>query len=247
MGNIRLMYNFFVSENQIIENKVYIEGQDAIHIGAVLRMKPEDKIYICEKESKNRYLSKILEVNKNKVIAEIIRQEESTELKIDITIYQGLPKFDKMELIIQKSVELGASKIVPVDMKYCVTKMRDEDKKISRWNTISETAAKQSKRTIIPKVERMTNIENICKEISNYDTVLIAYEDESKQTIKDILRTIEPQKVAIIIGPEGGIAEEEVKKLKENGAKAVSLGKRILRTETAAMTALSMMIYEYEM
>ena len=86
MGNIRLMYNFFVSENQIIENKVYIEGQDAIHIGTVLRMKPEDKIYICEKESKNRYLSKILEVNKNKVIAEIIRQEESTELKIDITI-----------------------------------------------------------------------------------------------------------------------------------------------------------------
>lgn len=241
------MYNFFVSENQIIENKVYIEGQDAIHIGTVLRMKPEDKIYICEKESKNRYLSKILEVNKNKVIAEIIKQEESTELKIDITIYQGLPKFDKMELIIQKSVELGANKIVPVDMKYCVTKMKDEDKKIVRWNTISEAAAKQSKRTIIPKVERITNIDNICKEISNYDTVLIAYEDESKQTIKDILRTIEPQKVAITIGPEGGIAEEEVKKLKENGAKAVSLGKRILRTETAAMTALSMMIYEYEM
>ena len=178
----------------------------------------------------------------------IIKEMESTELNVKITLFQGLPKKDKMELIIQKAVELGVFNIVPVDMKNCIVKLKDEDKKISRWQEISEAAAKQSKRNIIPKIEKLMKIKDLKDKIKDYDLCIVAYEDENNTTLKDILNKNKNAKnIALIIGPEGGISKEEVQLLNENGAKTASLGKRILRTETAGISMISMITYEFEL
>ena len=135
---------------------------------------------------------------------------------------------------------------VPVNMKYCISKLKD-DKKIDRWQKIAEVAAKQSKRNIIPKVENLITMEQLKNEISEYDLVLIAYENERKTNIKEVIKqNPNAERIGIVIGPEGGMSIEEVKKLEECGAKTVGLGKRILRTETAPITMISMLIYEYE-
>lgn len=242
------MYNFFVNDGQIQNKEVNIIGKDANHISNVLRMKKGEEIYICNNKTSERFLANIKSIEKEKITANIIKKIESTEPSIEITLFQGLPKADKMEYIIQKSVELGINKIVPVDMKYCIAKIKDEDKKISRWQSISEAAAKQSKRSKIVQIERKTDINEICSKINEYDLTIIAYEDEAKLTIKEILKQNKnAKKIAIIIGPEGGISKEEVEKIKNAGAKAASLGKLILRTETASIAMLSMIMYEYEM
>lgn len=239
------MYNFFIKDQDINEKKAIIT-QDYNHIVNVLRMNLNDKIYVCNKKTGESYLAKISEITKTQVICEIINKNNSTESNIDITIFQGLPKSDKMETIIQKSTELGANTFVPVSMKYCISKLKD-NKKIERWQKIAEVAAKQSKRNIIPKVENLITIKELSNIIKDYNLVLIAYENEKKTNIKQILQENKNiNKIALIIGPEGGIATEEVKILEENGAKSVGLGKRILRTETAPITMVSMLIYEYE-
>ena len=169
---------------------------------------------------------------------------------------QGLPKADKMELIIQKSVELGVNNIIPIEMKRCVVKLKDKDKikKIERWQKISVVAAKQSGRNIIPEINQVENLKNICETFENYDIVLLAYENEKENTIKNELKQLkeknqnknEDVKIAILIGPEGGITEEEVEIAKKKGAKIITLGKRILRTETVALNVLSIIMYELE-
>ena len=162
-------------------------------------------------------------------------------------LYQGLPKIDKMEYIIQKSVELGVNEIIPVNMKYCIAKINNEDKKITRWNKISEVAAKQSKRNIIPKVSKPINVNELYNKIKAYDLAIVAYENEDRKTIKEIFESKKNVKnIAVVIGPEGGISKEEIEKLQHAGAEIVSLGNRILRTETAPIAVLSMIIYEYE-
>lgn len=242
------MYNFFVNASQIQNKEVKIIGKDANHISNVLRMKKGEEIYICNNETNERFLASIEDAQKEEVTANIIKKIESTEPSVEITLFQGLPKADKMEYIIQKSVELGISKIVPVEMKYCIAKIKDEEKKISRWQAISESAAKQSKRSKIVQIARKSNINEICSKINEYDLTIIAYEDENKSTIKEILKqNKDAKKIAIIVGPEGGISKEEVEKIKEAGAKAASLGKLILRTETAPIAMISMIMYEYEM
>ena len=169
-------------------------------------------------------------------------------MNVEVDIFQGLPKADKMEYIIQKCVEIGVHKIVPVNMKYCIAKIKDEEKKNIRWNKISEVASKQSKRNIIPKVEKSINMSKLCSEIKNYDLAIVAYENEDNITIKNILKSEnKPKKIAVVIGPEGGISQEEVAELIKAGAKKVSLGNRILRTETAPIVALSMIAYEYDL
>ena len=152
-----------------------------------------------------------------------------------------------MEYIIQKSVELGVNRIFPVNMKKCIAKIKDEDKKNNRWQKISEAAAKQCKRNIIPSIERSVNMDFLYENIKNYDLVIVAYENEENKTIKDILKNKNMKKIAIIVGPEGGLSKEEVLNLINNGAKVASLGKRILRTETAPIAILSMIIYEYDL
>ena len=160
-----------------------------------------------------------------------------------------------MEYIIQKSVELGVYDITPVEMKRCVVKLNEKDKskKIERWQKISEVAAKQCGRDIIPQINNIINIKNICNLIQEYDMVLVAYENEEKNTLKEQLENIKKQnnskskvKIGIIIGPEGGLEEKDVETLKENGAKVITLGRRILRTETVALNVLSIIMYEFE-
>ena len=242
------MHNFFINSEQFKENKAIITGNDFNHIKNVLRMKIKDKLYVCDKQNGESFLAEIEDITNDSIICSTISKNDSTESKIKVTLFQGIPKSDKMETIIQKSVELGVYEIIPVEMKYCIAKVKDENK-ILRWNKISEAAAKQSKRNIIPEVKNVVKISDICSKIKNYDISIVAFENEKEYSIKDILRNNKEKinSIAIIIGPEGGFSKEEVLALEENGARAVSLGKRILRTETAPITLLSMIMYEFEL
>ena len=238
-----------MEDNQIKDNKIKIINNDYNHIVNVLRMKKEDNILITNKNTLETYNCKIEQINSSEVVCNIISVEnKEVEMNVKVDIFQGLPKADKMEYIIQKCVELGVHKIVPVNMKYCVAKIKDEDKKNIRWNTISEVAAKQCKRNLIPKIEKSINMANLYNEIKNYDLAIVAYENEDNTTIKNVLQENKNVKsIAVIIGPEGGISSDEIDSLKNLGVKIVSLGNRILRTETASIVALSIIVYEFEL
>ncbi len=248
------MPKFFVTSNEIENDKIKIKGTDVNHIKNVLRAKIEEKIDICNTDEMKDYECKIEELTNDCVTCKIISEKQNaSESNVEITIFQGLPKADKMELIIQKSVELGVNKIIPVDMKRCVVKLKDKDqiKKVERWQKISEVASKQCGRGIIPKIGQVMKIKEILNSIEEYDAVLVAYEKEENNYLKielDKLKNVEKdkKKIAIVIGPEGGLEEEEVKQLQENGAKVITLGKRILRTETVALNMISILMYELE-
>ncbi len=247
------MPKFFVKNNQIENNEIQIFGTDVNHIKNVLRLKENDEIEICDSDEHQNYSCKITELQESLIKCDIINKiEESRESNIEVTIFQGLPKADKMELIIQKSVELGVYDITPVEMARCVVKLNDKDKakKIERWNKISEVAAKQSQRDIIPKINNVIKIGELTNIIKQYDGIILAYEKEQDYTIKQELQKLKEQnakKIGIVIGPEGGLEEKEVENLKENGAHVITLGRRILRTETVALNVLSNIIYEFEM
>ena len=247
------MPKFFVSSNQIEANKITILGTDVNHIKNVLRLQKEDEIEICNKEEQENYLCQIENMAENKIECKIKEKIKSqAEPSVKVTIFQGLPKSDKMELIIQKSVELGVYDITPVQMARCVVKLNEKDKikKIDRWQKISEVAAKQCQRDIIPKINQVIELKNICQLINNYDIIILTYEKENSNSIKNELIKIKEngyKKIGIIVGPEGGIEEKEVQLLQESNVKVVTLGKRILRTETVALNVLSNIIYELEM
>ena len=248
------MPKFFVAGNQINNNKIKIIGDDVNHIKNVLRQKSGDKITICDISKEQDYLCEIDKIEEKSIDCNIIEKlENNTESNVKVTIFQGLPKADKMELVIQKSVELGVYDITPLQMKRCVVKLNEKDKakKIQRWQKISEVAAKQCGRNIIPKINNIVNVKEVCNLCNEYDIVLIAYENEKENTLKKELKNLkkldkEEIKVAVIIGPEGGIAPEEIKMFEENGAKIITLGNRILRTETVALSVLSIIMYELE-
>ncbi len=249
------MPRFFVRNKQIKETTIEILGEDVKHIKNVLRKQIGDDIEICNQDTEKSYICKIEKIENESILVNIIEKLKSHDDKIKIDIYQGLPKADKMELIIQKSVELGANAIIPVAMKRCVVKIdsKDEAKKIARWQKIAESAAKQCGRDNIPEIRNITKIENIIKLINEYDSLIIAYENEKTNTIKKELLKIketfqqkEKIKIAVVIGPEGGLEEKDVKLLQQNGAKIVTLGNRILRTETVALNILSVIRYELE-
>ena len=242
------MYKFFVESYQIKEKEINIIEEDKKHISNVLRMKPKEKILVTNKSTYETYECEIINIDKEKVICNILKKiETDVEPKIKVDIYQGLPKSDKLEYIIQKSVELGVNRIIPVNMEYCISKIKDEEKKNQRWMKIAEAAAKQSKRNIIPKVEKSVDMNHVYEITKNYDLTLVLYENEEKTTIKEVLKEEKNIKnIAIIIGSEGGISKKEIEKLQEKGAKIVTLGKRILRTETASVAVLSIIMYEYD-
>ena len=248
------MPKFFVAENQINNNKITIIGNDVSHIKNVLRQKSGDKITICDTSKEQDYLCEIDKIEEKSIDCNIIEKlENNTESNVKVTIFQGLPKADKMELVIQKSVELGVYDITQLQMKRCVVKLNEKDKakKIQRWQKISEVAAKQCGRNIIPKINNIVNVKEVCNLCNEYDIVLIAYENEKENTLKKELKNLkkldkEEIKVAVIIGPEGGIAPEEIEMFEENGAKIITLGNRILRTETVALSVLSIIMYELE-
>lgn len=257
------MPKFFVAKEQIKDNNIYIIGQDANHIRKVLRAKIGEKIEVCNKDTQENFLCEITNFYDDKI--ECIKNEKlnkNVESNVEVTIFQGLPKADKMELIIQKAVELGAFKIVPVAMKRSIVKLnsKDEKKKIERWQKISEVAAKQCGRDYIPKIENVMKLKDIILQKDNFDDIIVAYEEEKecrlKEVITDLKRKYEVEiknneenvkiKIGILIGPEGGIDKEEIGILKENDFEIVTLGKRILRTETVALNVLSILMYELE-
>ena len=249
------MPKFFVTTNQIEGNTIMIQDEDVNHIKNVLRAKIDDTIDICDSDTSKNYACKIKKIEEKCISCEIIEEMEShVESHIQVSIFQGLPKADKMELVIQKSVELGAYDITPVEMKRCVVKLNEKDKikKIQRWQKIAEGAAKQSGRDRIPTINPIINIHTLCENMKQYDLVLVAYENEKVNTLKQELKKVKndkhkEMKIAIVIGPEGGIDKEEITKFEDYHAKIITLGNRILRTETVALNMLSVIMYELEM
>ena len=249
------MSKFFVRDEQIDNDIIKIQGPDVNHIKNVLRQKVGDEIIICNSDKENTYLCDITKMEKEIIECKIVRGLEDFKSNIKVTIMQGLPKKDKMDLVIQKSVELGCYDIQPVDMERCIVKYEEKDKrkKLERWQKISEVAAKQCDRNFIPKVNNIMTLKNICNLLPEYDIVILAYEKEEKTKLKEVLKRIKEKygeseiKIAVIIGPEGGISPKEVEMIKENDdVITVTLGKRILRTETVALNVLSIIMYELE-
>ncbi len=244
------MHHFFVTPDQVKEEYIYIEGTDVNHVKNVLRMKIGEELEICD-GTQRKYLCEIEEMTAEYVCAKI--KEElgaDTELPSKIYLFQGLPKGDKMELIIQKAVELGVFEIIPVAAKRAVVKLDDKKagKKVERWQAIAEGGAKQSGRSVIPKVKGVMSWKEALQYASALDVVLVPYElAEGMRETKEIISAITPgQSVGIFIGPEGGFETSEVESAMAVGAKAITLGKRILRTETAGLTTLSILMYHLE-
>ena len=244
------MYQFFVEDSQVSENVVFIEGSDAGHIRRVLRMKAGEKVRVSTSSGKNYYCA-IAETTEQMVRADILEEcAEGTELPCRIYLFQGLPKSDKMELIIQKSVELGVYEIIPVAMKNCVAKL-DEKKaegRVARWQEIAKSAAKQSKRSLIPSVRMPMGYADAVKLAEELDVALIPYENERGMTAtRETIEAIRPgQNIGIFIGPEGGFSEREIALADACGMQRISLGKRILRTETAGLATLAILMYQME-
>ncbi len=247
------MSKFFVKENQIYDNKIEIIDEDVNHIKNVLRLTIDNEIKICDQDNSKNYRCQIIGISSQKIECKILEEmENEAEGNVELHIFQGLPKADKMELIIQKGTELGVAEFIPVNMKRCIVKLdgKDQVKKIERWNKIAEVAAKQSGRDLIPKVTNLENIKQIVNKINDYDLVLVAYEMEKETYIREELLKLknlkQNYKIAVLIGPEGGLELDEVELLKNQGAKVISLGKRILRTETVALQVASIIMYELE-
>ncbi len=244
------MFNFFAKENQRQNDCYFISGTDFNHIKNVLRMVVGDTFLVSENGVSN--LCEIESFEEDTVVAKIIEENyNDTNLPIKIHLFQGLPKGDKMELIIQKTVELGVESIIPVEMNRCVVKIDEKKKKSKqqRWQAISESAAKQSKRNTIPEIKEIVTYKQAMARAKEMDLFLVPY--ESKNGMEDTKNALSQLKsgmsVGILIGPEGGFDEKEVDLALENGGKVVSLGKRILRTETAAITSVSMCMLYAEM
>lgn len=246
------MQRFFVEPHQIDEgiHQIHILGSDVNHISNVLRMKQGEELWISD-GGKKEYRCTIEEFSPDEVLLHIIyAQEPDYELQSRIYLFQGLPKADKMELIIQKAVELGAYEVIPVETKRCVVKLdgKKAAKKVERWKQIAESAAKQSKRMLIPNVHEVLTFKEALKYAESMDVRLIPYElAKGMQETKEILADIQPgQSIGIFIGPEGGFEEKEVETAISEGAKPITLGKRILRTETAGLAILSVLMFQLE-
>lgn len=245
------MHCFYVEQGQIGTDGICIVGDDVNHIKNVLRMNTGDELVLCDGAG-HFYNCEIEAISGQKIETKILHQEDaSTELPVKIYLFQGLPKKDKMELIIQKAVELGAYQVIPVATKFCIVKIEDkkkEKKKLERWQSISESAAKQSGRGIIPKVSEVMTFGEAIQFAKTLDGGIIPYErsDGMKASSEAIDRMCRGKSIAVFIGPEGGFSEEEIKKAFDAGIEPITLGKRILRTETAGLTTLSLLMYQIE-
>ena len=240
------MYQFFIEDENAAADFVTIEGSDVNHIKNVLRMKPGEKIRVCTRNGQN-YFCSISDITESFVRADILEKEaESTELPCRIYLFQGLPKNDKMEWIIQKTVELGVYEVIPVTMKNCVVKLDDKKakSKVTRWQAIAESAAKQSKRSLIPEVKMPVSWKEAVRQAKILDITLVPYENErGMQATREIMQGIpDGATIGVMIGPEGGFSPEEIAEV-DGTMHRISLGRRILRTETAGLATLSMLIY----
>lgn len=245
------MYQFFVDAAQIQGHRIVITGKDVNHIKNVLRMKKGEEISVSNGVDRKEYRCGIEEFSEEEVICTLrFIKEEGLELPSKVYLFQGLPKADKMELVIQKAVELGVYEVIPVSCRRTVVKLdaKKEKSKITRWQGIAEAAAKQSKRGMIPEIKNVMTMKEAVAYSRKCQVRMIPYElAEDMQETKRIIDGLKPgEDIAVFIGPEGGFEEAEIKEAMESGIIPITLGKRILRTETAGMTVLSWIMYRLE-
>lgn len=240
------MRKIFIKNKDIDDGIVKIIGDDAHHIIHVLRLKPGANLLLSD--GMLQYSALIDSINKSSVILKIINiHDEDVESPINITLYQGLPKSDKMDFIIQKCTEIGVKRFVPLETKYSLIKIKEKniENKINRWQKISHEASKQSGRSVVPDVLMPIDFKESLKGICDYDLSIIPYEKEKRLGLKDILKEYKQAKnISVFIGPEGGFSDDEINTAIECGIKPVTLGPRILRTETAGIVTCSIILYE---
>jgi len=236
-----------ISPETVSGDLIEIDGEDHQHISKSLRMKPGEGLVLCSGDE-TEYVCDIYEISKKQTVARVEKiQKNQSEMQIKTILYQGVPKGQKMETVIQKCVELGVDQIVPVITRRTVVKPADLDKKTARWNKISQEAAKQSGRGKIPLITEPVELKGIEELLKKNALNIVAYENETIGIKEIFSRFSYPERIGIVIGPEGGFDNCEIKMLESLGVIAVSLGKRILRTETAGMALLSMIVYQYEL
>ena len=250
------MHHIFINENQIIDKNVVINHKEDFlnynHLRNALRIKLKEKVLLSinSLDFDNDLICEVSKINEDEIKLSIIENCNKNEMGLKVNLYQGLPKFDKMELIIEKSVELGVNNIIPVAMKNCVVKLDDKKatSKIDRWNKISLSAATQSKRGIVPKVENITSFDDMISKLSGTKNTYLLYEDSTEDSISlyDEIKNIKDE-INFIVGPEGGFTKDEINTAVNSGIKLITLGKRILRTETAPIVFLSYIMLNYEL
>lgn len=241
------MPKFFVNSENINDHTITLDGENAKHIGSVLRAKTGDIITVCDGDGRD-YECEITEITKKTVttkITDIFTNDNEPDIKL--TLYQALPKADKMELVIQKCIEIGVDRIVPVKTEHTVVRLEGkEEKKLLRWNKIAESAAKQCGRGKIPVVDSVMSFKEAISEAVSLDGAIIPYEKERENSLKAFAKSFKGKSIGIFIGPEGGFSNEEIDFAISNGVKSVTLGKRILRTETAGLVTSVILLYELE-
>jgi 16S rRNA (uracil1498-N3)-methyltransferase len=242
------MPKFFVPKENIKNDTILINSEDVSHITRVLRMEKGDTLLLCDGRGFD-YDAEITDISSKEIICKITSSRKSdTEPNIEVTLFQGLPKASKMEYIIQKTTELGITRIVPCKLSRCVMKIENaktEAKKLERWQKISESAAKQSGRGIVPEIAPVATLDDAISQLKECDIAFAPYECEDMQSLKSVLTSVDaPKKIGFIIGPEGGFDMSEIEKLRAAKIQTVTLGKRILRTETAGEAVLAMTMYE---
>ena len=242
------MDRFFVEKKNVNleNNKCIIEGEDVKHISKVLRCRIGEELEICDNDN-NEYICEITNIDKSQVELDILeRVDIKRESDLKIKVYQGLPKGPKMEMILQKLTEVGVDEIILVQTKRTVVKVDDkkEDKKIERWERIIYEAAKQSKRGKIPTLRGVLTFKEALADMGENDFNIAPYENERTKSIKQAIKGVDINNVGIFVGPEGGFEDTEIEAIEEIGGQSVSLGPRILRTETASLVASSIVLYE---
>ncbi len=241
------MPRFFVLPEKISDESIIIDTEDAAHISRVLRLSVGDEITVCDEHGFD-YLC-VIEESASKFIRCRIKEKicSQSEPEIHVTLYQGIPKASKMDYIIQKTTELGICEITPCVLSRCVARIdgeKTEQKKLQRWSKIAEEAAKQSGRGIIPKISAPVTLDEAINRMKNDDLYFAPYECETQSRLKELIdQSGEARRISFIIGPEGGFAPEEIEKIKSAGINTITLGRRILRTETAGEAVLSMLMY----
>lgn len=241
------MPKFFFNKNDISRGQVQLFGEDEKHIKTVLRAREGEEMTLCDGEGMD-YQCRIASLERGVLLDILSKEVCETEPKTKITLYQGLPKADKMELIIQKCVELGVDRIVAVSTERAIVKLdKKENKKLERWQKIAEAAAKQSGRGKIPEIgQQVLKFKEAVAEAKGLDGAIIPYEKEQETGIRQFVQGFQGESIGVFIGPEGGFAEEEIALAQESGITPITLGKRILRTETAGMTTAAILLYELD-
>ena len=245
------MRRFFVTPEAVQENMVQFDAELARHMGKVLRLTAGEQVTVCTGDG-SAYLVELEQFSKDAVTGRILEQMDNLqETAVEVVLYQGMPKGDKLELIIQKCTELGVNQVIPVETGRSVVHLDGNKvgKKLERWQKIAQEASQQSKRVQVPTVGPYYNWKQMLKALEEAEGLTIVFwEDEQTQSLKALLRSqaAKPQRINLVVGPEGGLSEDEVAQLRDLGAVSASLGKRILRTETAGMAGISMIMYELD-